>query len=147
MPANQDHKPNDAPRAKAIDRAPTCIGTTAIAIPISIGSTAPNTSSTLKKVKNWPMLSSAKSWNESESIRSKPRSTPITTDSNAPAEAKMMKSRPIFLWSVDVNQSATASNVAAAPPLPATLPDEFAPACVSMVVICAKLPLCPEGSS
>ena len=107
LPAAQAQNPSDATRATAIDRAPTCSGTTVIASPINNGRATPNMRPTRVKANNCGTALTSKAFVAS-ATRSNPRMVATTLTPSSQMTLKPMKRRPIRLWSVAVSHAPTA---------------------------------------
>ena len=106
-------KPDAASRGNAIARAPSCIGTTAMHRPTANGNSVPNTRPTRWASRSCGVAASSMF---AMPARSRLMMTLTTMVPSRPMRPAPRNSRPIFLWSVDVSQSAmAASNCATAP--------------------------------
>ncbi len=130
-PMNHVQKPAAASRGNVSDRAPSCSGTTAMAMPSNSGTSTTNVSPILYSANNCGMelMSSIAA---SASMRSMPSNAATTITPSRPTSDTEMNNRPMRLWSVVVSQSLTDDKRA---PADAEASAEAPAACVSMVVI------------
>ena len=112
-PLNQAQKPAAASRGKASERAPTCSGTAATAMPRSSGTSTPKTRA-MRKATNICGSAPASNSVSPPSIRSAPSITPSTAAPTRATSEQPMKLRPMTFESLDVSHEARA---ATAPPL------------------------------
>src|SRR5215217_1991398 len=113
-PLSHVQNPAAATFGNASERAPTCRGTIASAMPSSSGASTPNTSPMRKATNSWGSAPASKRESDPDT-RSRPSSTPTTAVAARASSEQPIILMPVTLESADVNHAA----VAATPPVPA----------------------------